>query len=152
MGEPTNVRQFVNKTHDVDFKRVNNAVLPASERNKLLDWYFGLSVLTRKRLKLGKQPLQLDAFASQTQPADKNQKLAERRQAAVIEVLGRFVSPDNWPKHATAYGEDLLRDDRSGKEEEDPSMWSVKLKVVDETTPDEDELDDLEGFGALMPE
>jgi len=70
----------------------------------------------------------------------------------VIDVLGRFVAPENWPKHATAYGEDLLREDRRGKEEEDPSMWSVKLKVVDEITPDEHELDDPEGFGDLMPE
>jgi hypothetical protein len=145
------VRAFVNKTFDVDFKRRDNAVLPGDQRDKLLDWYFGLSQLTRKRLKLGKQALELEAFASQTQPADKNQHLAERRQAAVIGVLGRFVAPENWPKHATAYGEDLLREDRPGKEEEDPSMWSVRLKVVDEITP-ADEAADLDGFDELMPE
>lgn len=42
----------MNRTHDVDFKRRDNAVLPPTERDLLLDWYFGLSRLTRKRLKL----------------------------------------------------------------------------------------------------
>ena len=145
------MRAFANRTYDVDFKRAGNAKLPGDERAKLVNWYLGLSILTRKRIKLGKQPLRLEAFASQTQPAAKNQTLAEARMKAVIDVIGRFVSPDNWAKHATAYGEDLLPDERKGKEQEDPSMWRVHLAVVDEVTPDADDTD-IEDFGSLMPE
>jgi len=108
--------------------------------------------LRASRLKLGKQHIRLEAFTSQTQPADKNQDLADLRQKAVIKVIGRFVDPDNWAKHATAYGEDLLPDDRPGKTTEDPTMWLVVLKVVDEITPDEHGLDDAASFEDLMPE
>jgi len=146
------VRAFVDKTFEANFKSAGSSVLPHDERARLVSWYNGLSRVTRSRLKLGKQHIRLEAFTSQTQPADKNQDLADLRQKAVIKVIGRFVDPDNWAKHATAYGEDLLPDDRPGKTTEDPTMWLVVLKVVDEITPDEHGLDDAASFEDLMPE
>jgi hypothetical protein len=143
------VQVFQRRTHDVQFFRERNTKISGDERAKLMAWYAGLSKLTRRRLKAGKQIMRLEAYASPTGPADINQALyAMGRLEAVQKVLNRFVA--NWDP--TPFGEDKPPDaadpepaeERRGHEHPDPSRLIARLIVEDERTPGSDQDDDFD--------
>jgi hypothetical protein len=132
----------------VQFFREKNTRVSGDERAKLMAWHAGLSKLTRRRLKAGKQIMRLETFASPTGPADKNQLIyANGRLHAVQAILNRFVT--HWD--ATPFGEDRPpegelepAEERRGHEHPDPTRLIARLTVEDERTPGADDDDDFD--------
>jgi hypothetical protein len=147
------VQVFQRQTHDVQFSTERNTRISGKERAELLAWYAGLSKLTRRRLKAGKQPMRLETYASSTGPADTNHlKYAQGRLGAVHDVLDRFVTKWDPPPRGTPFGEDKTPDapnlepaeERRGHEHPDPSRLIARLIVEDERTPGADADDDFD--------
>ena len=143
------VQVFQRQTHDVQFFRDTNTKISPDERTALMAWYAGLSKLTRRRLKAGKQKMRLEAYASPTGPAAKNQRFyAASRLHAVQTELNRFIT--DWD--ATPFGEDKSPDagdlepaeERRGHEHRDASRVIARLIVEDERTPGADADDDFD--------
>jgi hypothetical protein len=142
------VQVFQRQTHDVQFFRDKNIRVSGDERASLMAWYAGLSKLTRRRLKAGKQIMRLETFASPTGRADENQlRYANGRLHAVQAILNRFVT--HW--EATPFGEDKPpegelepAEERRAHEHSDPTRLIARLTVEDERTPGADNDDDFD--------
>jgi hypothetical protein len=139
--EISDVRAFVPSSHEVRFFHDGNTTVSSDQRGALMSWFAGLSKVTRRRLKAGTQKIRLEAFASDTGPADANQlKWSAGRLRAVREILGpdRFVADGAWIE--TSFGEDArpgedLAPVDEQHEQSDPSRLIVRLEVEDEVTP-----------------
>jgi outer membrane protein OmpA-like peptidoglycan-associated protein len=122
----------IERSHTILFEKPKQAEVSGQHEKELLQWYMGLTEPTRTALREGSEKMKVDGYASTTDKATNNRKLARARTDAVMAILRDFGVKQF---DDAAWGEYEAMEDDPEKEVEAQEGRRVTISVMELPAP-----------------